>query len=282
MIGEDDPASRSNRRQEPSGWPVVSPHHIGVDDYEYDLAYMGVYLRLEIVNRSPYLVREAMLRVDGLGPGGEGAVTHGGVVASKEIRVGPLFPGIPVHEEIGIGAPGGVTGLKFESLEAHAVRLTPPDQMAPAEEYPDLAAEILGVTVDPETPDLRRSEDMASGNARTAEATSIHIIVRNAGPAVVDRVRLKVRYFETGDEADAGRSGSGRDQAAEWIFDMPRREWNPYGLPGPPDAVCDPADPLPPGRSHEFALVHYDGGPRGWAARRDATSIEVSAIRLKA
>ena len=52
---------------------------------------------------------------------------------------------------------------------------------------------------------------------------------------------------------------------AEWILDMPRAEWDPHRLPAAPDAVCDPADPLPPGQAHEFTLVHYDGGPHGWA-----------------
>jgi hypothetical protein len=282
MIIDDDPPSRPDRRQEPSGWPLVSPGHIGVDDYEYDLAYMGVYLRLEILNRSPYLVREATLRVDGLGPGAAGTTAPGGVVTSREIKVGPLFPGVPFREELGIGAPGGITGLSFESVAAQAVRLTPPDQMVPAGEYPGLAAEILDVTVDPETPDLRGCEEMTLGETRTAEATFIRIVVRNAGKAVVDRVQLKVRYFEAGDEAAIKGAGSRRGQVAEWIFDMPHREWNPYRLAGPPDGACDPAAPLPPGRSYEFVLAHYDGGPRGWAGRLEATSVEVCAVRLQA
>jgi hypothetical protein len=281
MTIDDVPPSRPDRRQEPSGWPVVSPDHIGVDDYEYDLAYMGVYLRLEILNRSPYLVREAILRVDALGPGTAGATARGGVVASRGIKVGPLFPGVPVREELGIGAPGGITGLSFESVAAQAVKLTHPDQMAPAGEYPGLAAEILDVTVDPETPDLRGCEEMTLGETRTAEATFIRIVVRNAGKGVVDRVQLKVRYFEAGDAAAVGGAGSRRAQVAEWILDMPRKDWDPCRLPEPPDAACDPAPPLPPGRSYEFALMHYDGGPQGWAGRREATSVEICAVRLK-
>jgi len=257
----DPPPAGPGSRQAPSGWPVVSPGHVGVDDYEYDLAYMGVYLRLDICNRSPYLVREAVLRIDGLGPGAEGAVSPKGVVTSREITAGPLFPGVLVRKEIGIGAPGGVTGLRFETIAVDAVRLAPPEQMGPAAGYADLAAEILEVTDDD-------------------EGTSIRILVRNSGASTVDKVRLRLRYFEAGDEAAAGPSGPPRDQAAEWILDMPRRDWDPYRLPGPP-GICDPAEPLPPGQTYEFTLVRHDRGPQGWAGRRDATSIEILALKLK-
>ena len=97
----------------------------------------------------------------------------------------------------------------------------------------------------------------------------------------VERVRLKLQYFETGDEATGGPAGPQREPVAEWILDMPRREWNPYELPGPPDAACDPADPLPPGQAYEFTLVHYDGGPRGWVGRRAAVSVEVCELKLR-
>lgn len=262
MIADDPSPPGPGSPPEPSDWPVVPPAYVGVDDYEYDLAYMGVYLRLDICNRSPYLVREATLRVDGLGPGVEGAVSPKGVVTSREIRVGPLFPGVLFREELGIGAPGGITGLSFETVAADAVKLTPPDQMAPAEAYPDLAAEILGVT---------REED----------ATTIRVRVRNSGPATVERVRLSLRYFEARGETATGASESRRDRVAEWILDMPRRDWDPYRLPGPPEAAHDPAEPLLPGRSHEFTLIHRGGGPQGWAGRLAATAVEVSALKLK-
>jgi hypothetical protein len=97
----------------------------------------------------------------------------------------------------------------------------------------------------------------------------------------VERARLKLQYFDVG-AADAGGSSlSRRDLVAEWILDMPRREWNPYQLPEPPDAVCDPADPLQPGQSYEFALVHYYGGPHNWSGRLDATSVEIVELKLR-
>jgi hypothetical protein len=259
-----------------SVWPVVTPNQIVIAEYDWDLAYMGVYLRLEICNRSPYLVREAELRIDGKGPGSDRVVT------SREVKVGTLFPGVYLHEEVGIGEQGGIGGVSFNSVAAHAVRLTPPAQMVSAVEYPNLTADILDVTVDEEAPDLRRYEGDGSGEPRTAEATSIRILVRNAGPRVVERVRLKVGYFETGSTATAGQVGLRRLPETEWIFDMPRRDWNPYRLSGPPDAAYAPADPLPPDQDYEFTLVHYNGGPHGWAGSRDAVSVEVCELKLRA
>ena len=182
-------------------WPVVTPDEIGVPDFHYDLAYMGVLLQIEICNRSSYLVREAELRIDGNAPGSRKVVT------SREIKVGPLFPGVYVREEVGIGAQGGISGVSFNSVAAQAVRLTPPDQMLPAGEYPNLTAEILDVTVDREAPDLRRREDDGLGEPRTAEAISIRVLVRNSGPRIVERVRLKLGYFETAGEASARPAG---------------------------------------------------------------------------
>jgi hypothetical protein len=151
--------------------------------------------------------------------------------------------------------------------------------MVPASSYPDLVAEVIDVAVDDEAPDLRKPDEDWPG--RPSTATVIRIRVRNSGPATVERVRLKLSYFEAGDEAAAGPTGPPRDSVAEWILDMPRREWNPYQLPEPPEAVCDPADPLGPGQSYEFALVHYDGGPHDWAGSLEATSVEVVALKLR-
>ncbi|OGD21508.1 MAG: hypothetical protein A2Y69_09425 [Candidatus Aminicenantes bacterium RBG_13_59_9] len=245
-----------NIDEKPSAWPIVLPDEIGVPDYECDLAYMGFNLRLKICNNSPYLVHRAELRVDGRGPGSWKVVT------SREVRVGPLFPGVRTVEEVGIGAQGGITGLGFSCLAAEAVRLTPPDQMVPAAEYPELAAKILDVTAD-------------------REATAIRIRVRNAGPAVVERVRLKISYFETArGEAKGGEAGPRPIPVAEWILDMPRREWDPYDLPDSPEAACDPADPLPPGQTYEFTLRHCGGVPCDWAGVREATAIEVTELKL--
>jgi hypothetical protein len=256
-------------------WPVVSPDKIVVAESDWDLAYMGVYLRLEICNRSPFLVREAELRIDG-----RGAATPG-VVTSREIKVGPLFPGVYVHEEVGIGAQGGISGVSFDTVAVHAVRLTPPDQMVPAAEYPDLTAEILEVAADQEAPDLRRPEDDGSEDSRTVLATAIRIRVRNGGRAVVERTRLKLKYFGAADEGTGGPAGPHQDLGIEWIFDMPQRKWNPYRLPDRLDAACDPADPLPSGQSYEFIVVHYNGGPHGWAGNLDATAVEVCELRLR-
>jgi hypothetical protein len=256
-----------------SVWPIVSPDDIGVAEFDWDLAYMGVYLRLEICNYSPYLVREAEISVLGYGRGTQRTVT------TREIKAGPLFPGVYHHEEVGIGEPGGIGGVGFRSIMAHAVRLTPPALMAPADAYPSLIPEILDVAVDEEGPDLRRYEGDGMGQLRPAQATNISIRVRNDGQAVVERARLKLSYLEA---AGAAAAGVRPMAVAEWIFDMPRADWNPYRLPDALEAACDPADPLPPGAAHEFVLVHYGGGPHDWARRRDAVSIEVCGLKLRA
>jgi hypothetical protein len=279
MAIDDDSTSRPappDRAKCPSAWPEVSPDKIVVPDFASDLAYMGLYLKLEIVNRSPYLVREAELRIDGRGPGSPRTVT------SREVKVGPLFPGVWFHEEVGIGAQGGVTGLRFNSVSAQAVKLTPPSEMMPSAHYPDLAAEILEVVDDQELPDLRENADDVSKEPRTASGTVIRIGVRNGGSAVVERVRLCLRYFETAGEAAQPKTAPSWGPVAEWIFDMPRRDWNPYGLRHVADAACEPADPLPPGQTYEFTVVHYEGGPRDWARRLDATSVEVLELKLRA
>jgi hypothetical protein len=222
------------------------------------------------------LVREAELRIDGCGQ------TRPGVVTSRVVNVGPLFPGVYLHEEVGIGAPGGISGVSFNSVMARAVRLTPPAEMVPAAEDPALLADIVDVTVDEDAPDLRTREGNGSDEPPTAVATAIRISVRNAGPAVVERVRLKLQYFESAGEAAGGEAGPRRYSVAEWILDMPRRKWNPYRLPAAPNAVRDPVDPLPPGQAHEFTLVHYDGGPHDWAGCIDAVSVEVREVKLRA
>jgi hypothetical protein len=255
-----------------SAWPAVSPGQIGIAEWDWDLAYMGVYLRLEVRNASPYLVREAELRIDGRGK------TTQGIVASRVINVGPLFPGVYVHAEVGIGAPEGISGVSFDPVTARAVRLTPPIELLPAAEYPALLADIVDVTVDEDAPDLRDP----SLTPATAVATAIRIRVRNTGPAVVERARLELQYFAASGDATSDQATGRRDAVAAWVLDMPRREWNPYQLPAAPHAVCDPADPLPPGRAHEFTLVHYDGGPHGWAGCVDAVSVRVCAVKLRA
>jgi hypothetical protein len=37
---------------------------------------------------------------------------------------------------------------------------------------------------------------------------------------------------------------------------------------------------LPPGQTYEFTIVHHEGGPRDWAQRLDATSVEVLELKL--
>lgn len=278
MTKDDGSLFRSGRGDEPVEWPVVSPDDIGVPDFEADLAYMGFSLKLKICNSSSYLVREAVLRIDGKGPGIEGQVTTKGVVTSRAVKVGPLLPGVYVCEEVGIGAQGGLNGLGFVTLSAQAVKLTPPELMRPAAEYPELTAEIIDVSVEENAPDFRRREDDGLGEPRTAAAIFIRIRVRNAGAATVVRARLKMTYL------DGGGAGTGRtwdpEEVAEWILDMPREDWSPYRLPDSPDAAIEPADPLPPGGSYEFTLVHYDGGPHDWAGRLEATAVEVLALQL--
>lgn len=279
MAVNDDNSSRPAGPDDPSEWPVVSPNDIGVAELDSDLAYMGLYLKLEIRNNSSYLVREAELRIDGKGPGIPGRVTPRGVATTREIKVGPLFPGVYAHEEIGIGAQGGITGVSFDFVTARAVKLTPPGQMVPASEYPGLVAEIIGVAVNRDVPDLRKPDDDGAGQPPVA--TVVRIRVRNSGATTVERVRLKLQYFDDGAGDAGGSSGPRRDLVAEWVLDMPRREWNPYQLPEPPDAVCDPADPLRPGQSYEFTLVHYNGGPHDWSGRLDATAVEVVELKLR-
>jgi hypothetical protein len=215
---------------------------------------------------SPYLVREAELRIDGNGQ------TTQRVVASRVLKVGPLFPGVYVHEEVGIGAREGISGLAFNSVAAHAARLTPPSGMMPAAEYPALVVDIVDVTVDEDAPDLRRCESEGSGQPPTAAGTAIHIRVRNNGPAVVERARIKLQYFEPRCEESGGDTRRQREVVAEWILDMPRQDWNPYQLPAAPNVSCAPADPMLAGQVHEFTLMHYAGGPNCWAGCRDAVS----------
>ena len=275
MAVNDEP-SLSTVADDPSAWPVVSPSDIVIPDFDYDLAYMGVSARLEICNRSPYLVRAAEVRVDGIGR------TVQKVVTSRFVVVGPLLPGVRVIEEVGVGAREGISGLRFESLAARAVRLTPPSEMMPASQYPGLAAEITSVTVDEEAPDPRWPEGPWAGPQPVAIATAIRIRVRNTGPAVVDRARLKLVYFEVGAGAKGGAPSPEPDPVAEWILDMPRGDWSPYRLLAAPHAFCTPAGPLLPGEAHEFALTHYDGGPRDWPGTLDALSLEVRGVKLAA
>ncbi len=97
------------------------------------------------------------------------------------------------------------------------------------------------------------------------------------GPAVVERARLKILYY---DDADA-QPGRPRVPDTEWILDMPRQGWDPYRLRLAPGASCDPADPLAPGQDYEFAVTHYGGGPHGWPARTDTTAVEVCEVRTR-
>ncbi|MBN1998276.1 hypothetical protein JW935_12025 [candidate division KSB1 bacterium] len=269
MITDDEKSSQSNLSKGPEVWPVVAPEDVRVAEYESDLAYMGFYLKLKIANRSPYLVREAVLRIDGF-VGGFHQVN-----ASQEVKVGPLFPEIYVHEEVGIGARGGITGLRFNSVSADAVRLTPPSQMVPAPEYPQLEAEILKLNVEKEEAESWENSNEYSDEIPTVIGTSICFRVRNSGPAVVERVRLKLRYFENADELKIPPRA-----VAEWIFDMPRRGWNPYRIPGQLDVFGDPVDQLLPNHAYEFTIKHYNPGPVDWARRRDALSIEVLELKF--
>lgn len=259
-----------------TSWPVVSAGRIGVVDFEYDLAYMGVYVRLKVRNSSPHLVREAELRIDAYGQ------TARRVVTSRKLLVGPLFPGEDVPAEQGIGDRAGVSGLRFEGVAAHAVSLTPPGDMGLASAYPGLVAEVVEVGEDDDAPDLRVPPDHQSGEAPTASGIVIRIRVRNGGAATVERARLRLLYFDEAGGATQGRQGAPQEPDTEWIFDMPHADWNPYRVRGAPGATYELADPLPSGGVHEFAIVHYNGGPHGWAGRLDATSVEVCGIRLRA
>jgi hypothetical protein len=106
--------------------------------------------------------------------------------------------------------------------------------------------------------------------------------LRNSGPRVVERVRLKLGCFETAGGMTAGPAGPCGLPDTEWILDMPRKDWNPCQLSRPPDAPYEAADPLMPGQDYEFAIVHYDGGPHDWARCRGAVSVEVCELKLQA
>jgi hypothetical protein len=274
MPGEH-PSSDSGSGNDAQPWPVVSPSEVWIAQFDWDLAYMGVYLRLQVCNFSAYLVRETEIRVDAL------AQATQRVLTSRVLRVGPLLPGVRVHEEVGIGAREPIGGLRFDTVVVRAVSLTPPREMVPAGEYPALRAEVVGVDFDPEAPDLRRRAGDWPGDLPTTARHAIRIRVRNAGSATVERARLKVRYFDAGVEAASGQAGAQREPVAEWVLDMPREGWSPYLLPAAPDAACEPADPLAPGQAHDFTLTHYGGGPHGWTGSIDAVSVAVSEVRLR-
>ena len=118
MIQDDNPSLPQESAADPPAWPVVSASDIRIAEWDWDLAYMGVYLRLEICNSSPYLVREATLRIDGRGQ------TAQRVVATRELKVGPLFPGVYVHYN---GGPHGWAGcLDALSVQVCEVKLGAP------------------------------------------------------------------------------------------------------------------------------------------------------------
>lgn len=275
MSGADGPVKPRDLGEARAVWPIVSPGFIRIEEWDWDPHYMGVDLRLEICNRSPYLVREAELRIDGTGPGDPAAGVRGGVVASRTVKVGPLFPGVFVHENVGLGAQGGITGVGFEPVAARAVALTPPDELIPPFAYPGLIAEVVEVAAEVEVPDLREP-----GGENREEAALIRVRVVNAGPSVVDRVRLKAAYFGAGGGLGEGPAASPPSPVAEWVLDMPRADWNPYRVAEEPDAGYALADPLPPGRGHEFTIVHYGRGPVEWVARLEATAVTVTGMRV--
>lgn len=280
MNGADGPGEPNDPREDRAVWPVVAPSFIRIEEWDWDPHYMGVDLRLEICNRSPYLVREAELRVDGTGPGDPAAGVRGGLVASRTVKVGPLFPGVYVHEAIELGARGGITGVSFESVAVRAVGLTPPEELIAPAAYPGLSAEVVEVGGETEAPDLREPGGEGGRDVATAEAATIRVRVVNGGPAVVDRVRLKLSYFGPVESPEAGSSTPRLEPAAEWVLDMPRADWNPYRVAAGPGAGYALADPLPPGRAHEFTIVHFGRGPREWAAGVDATKVEVTGLRV--
>ncbi len=249
---------------------MVSPSEIAIADWDWDLAYMGVYLRLEICNRSRYLVREATLRIEGQGRGGLGVVT------SRLVHMGPLFPGVRVHEEVGVSAQGGIGGIGIETLAAHAVGLTPPALLMPAHEYTGLVAEIAEVACGGEVPDLR----VPAGGGAMTSGKSIRVRVRNDGPLTVHRTRIRLRYFDVADDGDESPDSPSLRQVAEWHLDVPARDWNPHCLSGQPRAVCTPAPPLPPGGTYAFTLVHYGGGPHEWAGTSGSTRVDVLGVRV--
>lgn len=269
------PVTTTDRRA--SVWPIVPPGLIRIEEWDWDPHYMGVDLRLEIRNRSPYLVREAELRIDGTGPGDPAAGVRGGLVASRTVKVGPLFPGVSVRENIGLGAQGGITGVSFEPVAARAVVLTPADELILPSAYPSLIAEVVEVAAEVEVPDLREP-----GGENREEAALIRVRVVNGGPSVVDRVRLKVAYLGAGCGSGPGQGPATTfpSPVAEWVLDMPRPDWNPYRVADEPDAGYALADPLPPGRAHEFTIVHYGRGPVEWPARPEATAVTVEGVRV--
>ncbi len=280
MSAAGGPVKPEDLREARPVWPTVSPGFIRIEEWDWDPHYMGVDLRLEICNRSPYLVREAELRVNGTGPGDPAAGVRGGLVASRTIKVGPLFPGVYVHEDIGLGAQGGITGVGFDPVAARAVPLAPPDELLPAAEYPGLSAEVLEVVAEVEVPDLREPDGASREGGASAEAALIRVRVVNGGPSVIDRVRLKVAYLGAGGGPAEGPAASPPSPVAEWILDMPRADWNPYRVADGPGAGYAVADPLPPGRAQEFTIVHYGRGPVEWAARLEATAVTVEGIRV--
>lgn len=280
MSGADGPVKPKDFREVRAVWPIVSPGFIRIEDWDWDPHYMGVDLRLEICNRSPYLVREAELRIDGTGPGDPAVGIRGGLVASRTVKVGPLFPGVFVHENVGLGAQGGITGVSFDPVAARAVPLASPDELIPAAEYPGLSAEVLEVIAEAEVPDLRTPGPGGPGPTDMTDAATIRIRVVNRGPSAVDRVRLKVTYFGSGQSSTPDSLPSRPELVAEWILDMPREDWNPYDPAGRSDGGYEIADPLPPGRAREFTIVHYGRGPQDWAARLEATAVEVTGTRL--
>ena len=258
-------------------WPSVSPRLIGVAEWDWDPAYMGVYLRLEICNNSPYLVREATLRIDGRGQ------TVQRVVASRDVRVGPLFPGVYHHEEVGIGDPAGISGVSFDVLAACAVGLGPPGEMVQAAEYPGLIAEVAGVEAEAEVPDLRVSDAQFLHVPTTAIAATIRIRLRNTGPSTVDRTRIQLLYLGARheDTADGGETQDEEAPVARWILDAPRSDWNPHQQFGAADTPWESAPPLAPGDTHEFTVVHYGSGPHEWPADARATRVEVLGLALR-
>jgi homoserine O-acetyltransferase len=124
----------------------------------------------------------------------------------------------------------------------------------------------------------RQGQMLSGGNAYLdREFPLLDSLIR----ATVERVRLRLGYVGTDDEEAVAPSGLPLTLVASWILDMPRAGWNPYRLPAPPNATCEPADPLHPGEAHELTLVHYHGGPHGWAGCPGAVSVEVCGVMTR-
>ncbi len=270
----DDEPHRTDTDPHSAAWPVVPPSQVGIVEWDWDPHYMGMDLRLEILNSSPYLVAEATLRIDGRGRSAQR------IVASRVVQLGPLFPGVPVRREVGIGAPEGISGLSFETVAVRAVGLTPPQEMTEASEYPALQAEIVAVTEEDYLAGLPEAESGGHGGPPTAVETVIRIRVRNAGPATVERARLRLEYFAAPPVVRGEDSPAHREAVAEWILDMPHQGWNPQRPASGSGGCCPPADPLPPGGIHEFRLPHPDGGPSGWGGTVPTTAVTVLGVRL--